>query len=571
MDRITRSLLNEFTAAAGLESLPESQQFEHWCAALVAGIHVGETIDTHDIVAGSGADTGLDAIAIIVNGALVADPEMVTELAEANGFVDATFVFLQAETTSGFSTAKLGTFGFGVLDFFQEVPTMPRNDAVRCAAEIMEAVFKESGRFKRGNPNLRLHYATTGKWTDDANLVARARAVEGDLKDLNLFRSVQLDPLDAAALHSLYRASKNAISREFEFADKIGLSDMPGVKEAYLGVVSGTELLSLLTDEAGGVLKSIFYDNVRDWQQYNSVNSRIRDTLRDPVERERFALMNNGVTIIAKSVRPTGSKMHIEDYQVVNGCQTSHVLFHESKLIDAKVKVPLRVISTEDEDVVASVVRATNSQTEVKAEQLIALSEFQKKLEAFFASFPPAERLYYERRSRQYNDDPAVEKTRIVPPQNLIRAYATVVRGEPHRTTRSYRTLLNLLGTDIFGPEHQLEPYYLAASLLYRLDFAYRNNVIPSIYRPARYHILYAARMLMNPNPAPPPNSRDAQRFAQAMLEQVWDADKSAGIIQRAARFVGQVASGDFDRDKVRTQTFTESVARAIAQEGTND
>ena len=34
------------------------------------------------------------------------------------------------------------------------------------------------------------------------------------------------------------------------------------------------------------------------------------------------------------SVQPTGDKFHIEDYQIVNGCQTSNVLYEERAVLD---------------------------------------------------------------------------------------------------------------------------------------------------------------------------------------------------------------------------------------------
>lgn len=89
--------------------------------------------------------------------------------------------------------------------------------------------------------------------------------------------------------------------------------------------------------------------------------------------------MNNGVTVIAKTLRTTGNRFYIEDYQIVNGCQTSHILFDQRDVIDTSVMVPLRLISTKDEDVIGSIIKATNRQTEVKEEQLLALSDFQKK------------------------------------------------------------------------------------------------------------------------------------------------------------------------------------------------
>ena len=46
----------------------------------------------------------------------------------------------------------------------------------------MEAIYKRSGKFLKGNPLCYLYYFTTGKWQADKNLVARASA---EVEDLN--------------------------------------------------------------------------------------------------------------------------------------------------------------------------------------------------------------------------------------------------------------------------------------------------------------------------------------------------------------------------------------------------
>ena len=80
-----------------------------------------------------------------------------------------------------------------------------------------------------------------------------------------------------------------------------------------------------------------------DWQGYNDVNSEIRSTLESP-SKNRFVLMNNGLTIIARDLHPTGDKFRVEDYQIVNGCQTSHVLFDQRESLDDSVTIPIRLI-----------------------------------------------------------------------------------------------------------------------------------------------------------------------------------------------------------------------------------
>jgi hypothetical protein len=98
------------------------------------------------------------------------------------------------------------------------------------------------------------------------------------------------------------------------------------------------------------------------------------------------------------------------------------------------------LIGTQDEDVIGSIVHATNRQTEVKSEQFFAVTDFAKKLELFFQSFANGKRLYYERRSHQYDSLP-IEKTRIVTPSKLIKAFAATYLQEPHATTRNFGRL----------------------------------------------------------------------------------------------------------------------------------
>lgn len=560
MDRITKSLLGEFAMEAGLAGLSEDSQFEHFASSLTIGRHVGEALDTEDVVVGSGADTGIDAVATIVNGSLATDEELVSQLADQNGYLDVTFVFVQAERSSGFDSGKIGQFGFGVVDFFSESPRLPRNAAIEEAAKTMAAVFDKSSKFKRGNPICRLYYVTTGKWIGDDHLEARRKTVVEDLERLNIFREVEFTPVDADALQKLFKESKLAISREFLFEERSVVPEMPGVSEAYIGLVPATVFLDLIQDENGDLIKSLFYDNVRDFQDYNAVNVEMRETLASKDMRARFALMNNGITVIAKTMRQTGHKVYIEDYQIVNGCQTSHVLYDQRDKLDSTVLVPLRIIATQDDSVISAIIKATNRQTEVKEEQLIALSDFQKKLETYFQTFDDPRKLYYERRSRQFNNVNGVEKTRIVTPPNLIRAYASMILAEPHRTTRTYRALLDKVGTEIFGANHRLEPYYASASALYRIEYLFRSGALDAKYKPARYHILLAARKLLEQGEPPLPNSAKVGAYADRLVEVFWDSVKAEAVFLEAARVVDDVAEGNFHRDHIRTQPFTQEL-----------
>src|SRR5688500_5850602 len=108
MDRISESLLNEFSSEHGLAHLPEDKRFEHFASFVTARRHFSETFDTGDVVTGSGGDTGIDGIAIVVNGSLVTDLEELEEQTNIVGYLDVTFVFIQAHSGPAFDGKIIG-------------------------------------------------------------------------------------------------------------------------------------------------------------------------------------------------------------------------------------------------------------------------------------------------------------------------------------------------------------------------------------------------------------------------------------------------------------------------------
>jgi len=332
VDKITESLLQEFSVEHGITLLEQSKQFEHFASYLIVRGEHSESFDTQDLVVGDdkqsseGTDTGIDGIAVVVNGILISDVEELEEQLSTAGYLETTFVFVQAETTSGFDGAKIGTFGFGVSDFFRDVPKLKRNAKISGFVEIAQAIYSRGSKFRRGNPICKLFYVTTGKWTGDGTLQARIDGVKSDLMDTGLFREVQFTPVGAEGVQKMYQRSRYAISAEFTFANRTTIPEVPQVAEAHFGYLPWGEFKKLIIDDSDKLVDGLFFDNVRDWQGYNDVNSEIKGTLTSS-DRGRFVLMNNGVTVIARTLQTTGHKFTIEDYQIVNGCQTTHVLF----------------------------------------------------------------------------------------------------------------------------------------------------------------------------------------------------------------------------------------------------
>ena len=66
-----------------------------------------------------------------------------------------------------------------------------------------------------------------------------------------------------------------------------------------------------------------------------------------------------------------------------------------------------------------------------------------------------------------------------------------------------------------------MEPYYTAAYALYKLEFLFRNGKLEAKDKPARFHILLAARLLANPASLPPDNSHEMERFCKKITDRL--------------------------------------------------
>lgn len=565
MDRITKSFLDAFAQEQSLEKLDESDLFEYFADFCVVSAVHEEEFDTADVHVGGANDLGLDGLAIIVNGVLVTTPDEAEDLLGINGFLDVKFVFVQAKTTSGFSSEAISSFFEGVEEFFAEIPTLPISDGITDAREVMTWLYDHSVKFTRQKPAVEMSYVTTGQWQDDAHLVGKIDKGRAELSALGLFSNVSFAPLGADEIQTSYQRSKNNVTVEFSFANKVLLPEIEGVSEAYLGVLPVKEYLSMITDPAGNIRKPLFYDNVRDFQGDNPVNTEIKNTLADPAGQQRFAVLNNGVTVVTRGLRTTGNKFVITDYQIVNGCQTSHVLFDAKDSVAEDTNIPLKVISTSDEDIITAIITATNRQTQVTADDLYAMSSFQKKLEALYESYPGKKKLYYERRSKQYAAVNGIEKVRIIGKAQQIRAFAAMFLDDPHRATRYYSDLRSQVGGKIFNDGHKLEPYYVAAFGFYKLEFLFRNALLPAYYKPARYQLLMALRYaVMGDEQMPSFTANKMSTYANKVADVLWSDEKSLASFQKAIEAVDGALNGvSLDRDVVKTQTFTDATKNA--------
>lgn len=536
MDPVTKSLLKDFVMSQQIGPKDEATQFEHFVNYVVLFDMFTEEFDVEAIATGAG-EFGIDGISIIINETMIEDEEQLEDLAENANTLTAQFVFTQAKTSKSFDAGDLSKFLIAVDDFFSDKLAFVQSERIQTQHKIKCRLYQYAAKFVRGLPRLQLFYATTGSWQNDANLVAIRDAYIKTFEGKHIFDGIEFTPIDSSRLQKLYFQTKNAIKVGVQFPSNIALPPITGVREAYIGVLSALQYLKLITDEHGTVRRRLFFDNIRDFQGETGVNQSISDTISSD-RRIEFPLRNNGVTIVARTLQRVGNEFQIEDFQIVNGCQTSHVIASKWKPDYGDMLIPVKIIVTEDEEVTKNVIIASNSQNDVDLDSFWALDPIHKKIEIYFESKPEDAALFYERRPGQYNSVPNIEKVRVVTKDALLKNFASIFVEEPNQVGRYYKDLIPRIGKDIFNAQHDVNAYYTAAYIAFRLEWLFRNRKLESKYKPFRFQLGMAARLIVEKDHFLEPKKKLSSGYCDVMDKIMLDPDRSLTIFERAVASV---------------------------------
>ncbi len=493
-DIVISSQLKAFSENFGFDLLPESLQFERFCFFAILNNVLDYSASAEDIdEVCVGENKGIDGIAILLNGKLIKTLDEYLEIRSSKQKISASIYFFQAKTSPHFDDKEIGNFLDTIQDFFQEKPTYPLTQEAQNAHEIYKAILEKIGSLNEFT--LYAYYCTTGNWQAGNSCEITIANKTQHLQHLGLFEKIFITPIDANKLKDLYKKAANPIFAQFEFRDKVALRFIENVEEAYVGTLPFKEFRKLIIDANNGSLRSLFYDNVRDFLgTENEVNHRIKQTLEDKKFTE-FSLLNNGITVIASENKGRADRFDLHNYQIVNGCQTSNVLYECRNLagIDEAL-IPIKIIVTQDEDLRDSIILSTNSQSKIEEEELLALTKFQKGLEEYYASM--GDGLFYERRNNQYANKPYVKKKYVVDIREQIKAFVGMFLDEPHEVAGFFGKVYKDLKDDIFVDKHLFEGYYLAGLIQYKFKELLNAQEIERKYNKARYHAFMLFRML---------------------------------------------------------------------------
>jgi len=486
MNRILKSFITEFSGGLGFDC-SHSDAFEHFSNYSIINSRYNDSFDINDVHIGKDGSIGIDGVAIIINGRLVTSREEAKDIIELGGELNVQYIFIQSKTSEAFDGEAILGFGDAVKDFIKENRQLVWPESAKQFLETSDIIISNYAKLSSA-PTCCLYYVTAGAWQGDRNINSRVESVVSSINGESVFSDVNFIVGGRDELQKWYTKSKEMLTATINFENYVVLPELKGIKESFLGFIPIFEFKKLLADGNNSITKAIFYDNVRDFQgNDNSVNESIKGTL-DGDSPETFIILNNGVTVVSEDISRSRNEFTLKGYQIVNGCQTSHVIFDAD---DAdNVCIPFKLIVTENADLTNQIIKSTNHQTEVTEEDIIALSSFQKELEQYYSTYSGSKKLYYERRSKQYNSDATVPKVRIVSKSMQLKSFASMFLGKPNRASRYYGTLLSDVKNSIFKSEHSYAPYYASAYSLYAIESMFRKKEFDWSYRKFRFAML---------------------------------------------------------------------------------
>lgn len=568
MAAVVEGLARQFAAERDL-ALRENDLFEAFAAYCIVRQYQRD-FDPIDVRAGGPCDLGIDAYAVMIDGDIYTDPTEIRERIADDRDIDVRFVIIQAKRQVGFDGDALAKLAEGITQIFSPADLSVRaGKSARRLRECVRAIYADLDKFEAsGPPRLEAWYASLGA-VKPGLLRDKREAALKRLVNTRQFRFVDLKLAGAEELRHYYSDTAPISAVKFKMPRRVDLPPMPGVKRSMIGVVSARELVDrVLLDEHGSRRPHLFDDNLRDFlgTVRNTVNREIQETLEDAAGRHRFAVLNNGITIVARAVVEVQDRVLVRGPQVVNGCQTCNVLIANRAALSDDVWVNVRIIESSDEDVIDSIVRATNRQTALNENDLTARHPFQKHVEAYFATRPDGREIYFERRLAQHGSSkPAA---RVINRRHLIQAYAAMWLGAPHRVTR-FRRLVQDHRAELFQVRQDPLLYYLSAVAHLQINRLFGRG-LPAPYRPARFHLVHALKLISFGSGKPPGDEQTLTRASVPLLDVLWDLDRLRGIVSQLLPVIDAAAVPDGGLSALGTAAgtneFTERFQRAVLE-----
>lgn len=510
---ILKRKIKNFADSFGYTKLDDNSIFERFINNLIISMYQPDATSKNSSLleissVGGQNDMGIDGIAIKVNGVFVTTTQEIDSIIDYNHTISVEFIFIQSKFKDKTDSGEFAKFADGVYDFLCDAHYEPHNDKIESLITLKNYIFSDAIMPTwKDAPIVRTFYVIFGEWNENVHIDAKVKSLEEKIYKLNDYGKVSHKNYGASDINTIYDENQNNFNTVINVLGTLEFEEVSGISNSQAILCSAEEFSKLLVTKEGEIRKTLFTDNVRDYQGNTQINQNMLTTIEN--DPKLFLLLNNGITIVCNKLVSSNRKITITDPQIVNGCQTSNVIYAAYKAnIDLKdVFLLVKIIATEESRITNEIVRGTNSQNPVFSETFEITREFHKHLEEFIDSIQvditkADDKIYYERRSKQYETNLLVKKYRTFSMDTLAHSTLSCFMQAPHDSVLHIVHLLNKYRNSIFVDNQSFYPYYISALLCLNFERLMLEEVIEKKYDTYKYFIIAIIVELINKGPA---------------------------------------------------------------------
>lgn len=317
------------------------------------------------------------------------------------------------------------------------------------------------------------------------------------------------------------------------------------IRGVIASVDAGSFVELIRTADGKSIKRHLFDENLRIFLGANGgYNGNIIETASSH-DSHLFWYLNNGITITCKEYAynkgHSNPKIRIEDFQIVNGAQTSHSLleaYRGAPEAFENVVLMVRVYATNREDIAERVAVATNSQARIQSRDLRANHPALKKLEMGFHE----QGYFFERKRNMHADCDPKKRIDALKLGQILLSFQMM---EPDRAKADSDTIFGERFHQIFHEHYRVDDLCRMVEL-YRLIEEMRDAYVARqrdameptgenqylVY--GHWFVLYAARLILTQKAKPLPTGVEAKKL---VLEAIALVARACANVKSTAQY----------------------------------
>jgi hypothetical protein len=242
--------------------------------------------------------------------------------------------------------------------------------------------------------------------------------------------------------------------------------------------------------------KSLFARNVRFGLGSTRVNRDIKATILQPEDHRNFLLFHNGITVLCDDFKLLNKTLHIENYSVVNGCQSIISFYDMRTKLSEELLVLAKVVKVgpKRSRIAEDITYYNNNQNSISMKDLRSNDRIQTGLQNQFKQYFGDKVFYIIKRGEDVPRSATLIDNGLAA-QLLLSFFCT----EPENAHQKYK-LFDQNYSQIFHREISAEHIYLAFRIFEVVSDAFKNMDDPLIrdYTLSKFFLIYVIRLVLN-------------------------------------------------------------------------